>query len=495
MNTKGNDTGSEWFESAVPILDYATLPMRSGVYAIAHKDLEFVYVGVAKSIRRRIKYHIHDCELGQGLPGLDDAWRTHGPEALRVVVLEQDLPTVLLRSREDHWLRTLGHKYKLLNAQLHSNYVANHERQELRGVTYLIYGSVSAATRPLRDFNRDHDGGVGDIFALLDDGITSGGGTTDREFITAAIRTRRGEIGREFAVGVTLSRWGKYTTYRSAEQMLTAFMTNRSRSSELVVRDLDHSLESLLPALERLAKNGYEVSITVDAQSRAVFVKISRNKQNWYLRDVYALMPMSLEDLSILTGVAKPAKVARDLDYDPDKPEQVVLLRRDAEALFASYTAYNCALRECYGISPAFSAGSTALKAFRQRITPRQQRPEVAKYALRAYFGGLLFLIWVRSHRDIFDIDLDAASMIAMRRERDGDTTGCYGSKEYPDCPGIYLCEVSGPKERPLPFVPARGQYNSIWHTEEVRTYLCSHTIALARMLGYSIQVVMGFTF
>ncbi|MEA2575343.1 MAG: catalytic domain, partial [Chloroflexia bacterium] len=101
-----------WFDETVPILEYTRLPQESGVYAITHESLPIVYVGITQSIRKRIKDHVFYNERGEGLPGLAEAWHTYGPEVLRVAVLERGVPTVLLRERENYWLRTLAKDYQ-----------------------------------------------------------------------------------------------------------------------------------------------------------------------------------------------------------------------------------------------------------------------------------------------------------------------------------------------------------------------------------------------
>jgi hypothetical protein len=486
---------TNWFEGAVPIFEYDTMPTDGGVYAIVHKNLQFVYVGTAKSIRGRIKQHVRNSELGQGSPGLDNAWRTYGPDSLRVAVLEHGVPTVLLRAREDHWLRILGQDYALLNSQSHSNYVSNFTHEAINGITYLIYGDVQAGTRPLADINWENGKGVGDIYELLDDGITSGGSRTENTFMIAAIGTRYMRMVREFSVGATLSSGGIFTAYDSPDAMLGAFLTYRNKGSELVFQNLDDDLEYLLPALEKLPSIGFEIGITVDGRGHAVYAKVSRKKQVWYLRDIYAILPLSEDDRSILLGTTNAVNAAEYMQFVGEGVEQHVGLQRHVESVFSTYKAYKNTLRDCYGISPGLSAGSTALKAFRHSVTSQQQRPEVEKYARRAYFGGLLFLIWVHSHRDLFQLDIDAACAAAMHRHLDAEGSGCFSTRELADCPGVYLCEVSGPKDLPLPFVPARVDHDTIWHTGEVRTYLCSNTIALARALGYSITVVKGYIF
>lgn len=507
-------SGAHWFDGAVPILEYRRLPTASGVYAIADESLRSVYVGISRSIRGRLKDHINnlrrweDLELHaapvpflnynlgreEDLTGLDKAWHTYGPEALRVAVLEQGVPLVLLAEREEHWIRTLGRDHELLNVQTHSSYASNYDRRNVRGVTYLIYGSVRSETLPLKSDERDRGHGVGDIFARLDDGITGGGGGHTTFLAASALRTAN--WAGEFAIGATLTKGGTFTIYRTPEEMLAAFFTRRHRGSELVFRNLDYDMRCFLPALEQLANGGYETEIIVDGRGRFVYSKITRNGHTWYMRDLYALLPMPLEDLATLTGTEKPHEVARDSRFDPDKPEHISYLRHDLETLFAIYEEYTNTLQECYNkVNPSYSAGGTALKAFRRMITPREQRSEVKEYALKAYFGGLLFLIWVRSHKHMFKLDLDAACAIAMRKDREGDNVGCYGEGEYPDFPGIYLCEVSCSQDLPFPFVPARSDYDTIWPTRAFRTYLCSNTLALARTLGYSVDVVRGFTF
>jgi hypothetical protein len=167
---------------SVPILEYGRLSLESGVvYAISHESLRLVYVGVAiRPLRRRIKNHIHEIESGEDTSGLVQAWRSYGPEALRVSILERNIPRVLLAEREDYWQRTLEQDYQLLNTLKRTNYPSNFEYQEADGVTYLIYGSTSSTVPPLHGWDQRTYYAVGDIFARIDDGMSGGGGSSTK---------------------------------------------------------------------------------------------------------------------------------------------------------------------------------------------------------------------------------------------------------------------------------------------------------------------------
>jgi hypothetical protein len=338
-------------------------------------------------------------------------------------------------------------------------------------------------------------GGVGDVFAKLDDGITGGSGTgsSTRPFMVAA--TDATNLYDKFTLGAILTGALTFATYRTPEEMLTSFVTHRNRGAELVFRNLDYQLRHFLPVLEILADEGYKAEVIVDGHGRAVHARIARHNNAWYIRDLYALLPMPEKDLAVLTGIHVQDKISDKMQVDAYDVEYKTDLRQDLEWLFTSYREYRRTLHECYGITPGYSGGGTALRAFRRMITHQQQRAEVANFARNAYFGGLLFLIWARSHQDAFKLDVNAACAVAMQKVKEGDTSGCRTSREWLGRPGTYLCEIDCSEDLPCPFVPARSNYDTIWATKTFRTYLCSHTIALARMLGYSIQVVQGLAF
>src|SRR5204862_406143 len=153
-------------------------------------------------------------------------------------------------------------------------------------------------------------------------------------------------------------------------------------------------------------------------QGRSVYCKIAKQRHTWYMRDIYALLPMPQKDLAPLMGMEKldiPAEAGQNIlgleladieqldvfaegrQDDPDDPDHILYLQRDLETLFAAYEKYTSTLRDCYEISPGYTAGGTALRAFHGMITPMQPRRKVETFARKAFFGGLLFLVWVQT--------------------------------------------------------------------------------------------------
>jgi len=126
-----------------------------------------------------------------------------------------------------------------------------------------------------------------------------------------------------------------------------------------------------------------------------------------------------------------------------------------------------------------------------------RQRASVEGLAREGYFGGLTFMHTQEELTNVTYLDINAAFAHAMRQ---GVPTrsGCHTDIEYDNLPGIYECQVVCPPSVPFRFLPWRDpkSYRVSWNKPgRFKTVLCSHTIELARSVGYDIKVIEGYVF
>lgn len=81
------------------------LPLR-GVYVILHTASQHGYVGCSDNIERRWRSHLLMLAGGTHPSGaLQRLWQQDGRDAFRFELLEADAPNVVLRPREERWMR------------------------------------------------------------------------------------------------------------------------------------------------------------------------------------------------------------------------------------------------------------------------------------------------------------------------------------------------------------------------------------------------------
>lgn len=118
-------------------------PKHPGIYAIVHDESGKVYIGSAKNIYSRWRFH--KSLLRRSLhhsPHLQNSWNKYGESAFRFVVLEACLKdAVMLSSREQHWLDK--YRGKLFNAARYAdtNYGKRQSEEQKKANSLFMMGN------------------------------------------------------------------------------------------------------------------------------------------------------------------------------------------------------------------------------------------------------------------------------------------------------------------------------------------------------------------
>lgn len=289
--------------------------------------------------------------------------------------------------------------------------------------------------------------------------------------------------------------------YHTPEMLLSAFVTHRYRTHELLLHNADRAMVHFLPTLEGMVARGdYEAQFTVNTQGHIMHVRIANKHNVWYIRDTFGLMPQPLEELCKLanyTGEYTPIPedpFAFDVDLS-------AMLYRDARILLQAYKAFGSTMAKTFGVRPALTTGGTAMRAFLTTLTPGhvhyRNRPQVEAFSREGYFGALNFITELTERRNVAYIDVNAMYATAMRSGV--PVMGAIQTPyEEPGYPGVYECVVVCPDRLPIPIVPERAEVQGFKVTRypysgTFRSVLFSPTIDAARDLGYTVDVGSGY--
>lgn len=221
------------------------------------------------------------------------------------------------------------------------------------------------------------------------------------------------------------------------------------------------------------------------------------------LRDSYALIPQSLDAISAklapghqkLTGSINWEKDV----FNPDNAAHMNYLMEDILGLKYSILSFKDLIFEHYHVWIGYTAGSTAMKAWRATIPEgvvySRQNARVEAFLRNAYFGGLVFLR--DTNPQTYQIHADVNSMYPYVMREFGVPIG-RASKTYelhPTLPGFYHVNVEADEDLPFTFIPFRSRSGVLWPTGEFETYLSTPEIETALKHGYQIDVIEGYVF
>lgn len=313
--------------------------------------------------------------------------------------------------------------------------------------------------------------------------VGASGGNTARPLapvIAAHIVTD--EAGR-FSEAYTLSDYpGAVTVHYDTPLALVAdFVVFSNRSKELLLYQADYDMRYLIPALEKLIADGFDVTFTMDKKCRIIFAKIRRSKHCWYIRDCSSMLPLDMQELRALARC------------DQDTPIVQVLIK--------AYARLATTLRDTFSVRPSVTVGTTAMHAWTTTLDEHhifyRQRPTVEAFGREGYYGGLVWVQRQAEEANCTYIDCNAMYAHSMRQGVPV-MSPTHTHHYYQGRPGMYLCDVYCPPDIPFAFVPKRRDFGpgvSYPRGEAFETVLTSTTIELAREKGYSIEIIEGYVF
>ena len=218
------------------------------------------------------------------------------------------------------------------------------------------------------------------------------------------------------------------------------------------------------------------------------------------LRDSYALLPDSLARLTASLAPAMPKGdigLSAGVRFDPDNPTHSEYAAQDSRSLLAVLLTFRGILSDAFGGAlPAWSAASTALRAWRQTLAPGEAyRPlpdPFAPLARAGYFGGIVHLGSTDWQGPCTTLDINAMYPSVMRDA--GVPVGVPWAVAGEDRrrPGMYRVRVTVPEDAPFTFLGSRTPDGLAWPTGTFSTVLTSPEIAAARARGVRVSVQEG---
>lgn len=255
----------------------------------------------------------------------------------------------------------------------------------------------------------------------------------------------------------------------------------------------------LAPAREDVSTRG--ANITPITRSDAIIGwRIKHAKHRTDLRDSYALLPASLDELTKQLAPDLP-KLTKPFDadgrgFDPQNPDHRAYAQRDADGLVAVLVRYRAMLHDLFGVAPGWSAAATALRAWRNTHDGSYSTPppQAAMLARHAYFGGMVRLSTTRPTLDMATIDINSMYPYVMRQFGVPDGTCVQVTRFVNNRPGIYRVRVTVPDSEAFTFLPHRDAHSVLsWPTGTFETSITSDELLEAKRASYRIEIVDGW--
>lgn len=256
----------------------------------------------------------------------------------------------------------------------------------------------------------------------------------------------------------------------------------------------------LIEPIRRDVFAGDVIASPVTRATNTIGWRVTTGRNRTDLRDSYALLPSSLRSLTASLAPHLPKGdigLADGVTFDPADPSHRAYARRDSQALLAVLLAFREIVSDRFGGAlPAWSAASTALRAWRQTLRPGEAyRPLPAMFsplARAGYFGGIVHLGSTAWHRDLVTIDRNAMYPTVMRES--GVPAGVPWGVDGEDRrrPGMYRCRVTVPDDAAFTFLGHRTPDGLAWPTGTFSTVLTTPEIVAARERGMRVRVLDG---
>ncbi len=223
------------------------------------------------------------------------------------------------------------------------------------------------------------------------------------------------------------------------------------------------------------------------------------------LRDSYALMPASLDELSkkLAPSLAKLSGTInwdRGERFDPANAQHLAYLERDVLALRAVIQQFRQLVWDHFRCTTGWTAPSTAMRAWRTSLEEKAAFPrlsrEQADFIRQAYFGGLVFLTTTAPHAGAKHYDVNSMYPSVMKADGVPGGKAKWVDREFSGRPGFYHCAVEAPESLAFTFVGYRAPHGATWWpTGHFHTWMSTQEIAHARASGYRVKTGTGVVF
>lgn len=330
-------------------------------------------------------------------------------------------------------------------------------------------------------------------------------GYTPKPFIAADTETE-GLGGRLIIGGYAKSDDpdAEITTFTTADEWLAEILNEKNEGYIWYVHNGgEYDFKYLIPALRAFQERVTTMTTRVIMSGqRIIGYKITFRKHTYELRDSYALMPESLENLtSILCPMfhKKDIGLKEGVIFDRHNTVHMDYFRTDILGLLHAVEAFRNIVWDIFGVPLGWTAPATAMMAWRhtlpaERFHWRQNRHAEAFFR-EAYYGGLVFLTDHEERENCTSVDFNSMYPSVMREY--GVPTGSAIHTTYRDdqYAGIYQVRAHIPEDFPFTMIPHREGNTVTWPTGDFIAYASRHEMQFAEQYGAVFEVIHGYNF
>lgn len=317
-------------------------------------------------------------------------------------------------------------------------------------------------------------------------------------------------LGGEFldACVVCEDRPGKYYHFSGPGKLLEFFARN-PQYEYYFHNGSGYDFSYFIPALFKLIdRHKADVSLCKQGKSRIIgmtikFKNYGKSKQV-IVKDSLPLLNMSLDKATSFFAPELP-KLSGTIDwehevYDKHNVEHIQYLHRDCDGLLAVLIRFASLMDETFGVAPGWTAGSTAIKAWKAHIPENEvyyrNHREVEMFVREGYYGGYVFPGQDRQvNPDVKSIDFNAHFAGIMRK---GVAIGApsHDVEFQPDRRGMWRVICTVPQNDPFPVIPSRDEHGMLqWlgPGSVFTTTVTTDEINYAKTKGYQFEVLEGY--
>ena len=246
--------------------------------------------------------------------------------------------------------------------------------------------------------------------------------------------------------------------------------------------------------LEFLVTNDRFIQVTVKHHEKS--------HHHTVIRDSFALIPAPLANVS---KTFAPQYIKGHINFDtdifnPKNPEHIQYLHNDVLGLRHSLLTFYQLCVQHFGVVPAVTAASTAMKAWKKTIPEDtiyfRTHTECETLVRKSYFGGMVYLKNVNvENTNMVKLDISGAYGYAMKTYAMPCGSAVYTDEYEPDKIGFYNVRVVAPTNIEKYIIGVKTKTGVIWARGSFETTIDSYTYEYAVKRGYKIEVIDGYYF
>lgn len=314
-------------------------------------------------------------------------------------------------------------------------------------------------------------------------------------------------LGGAFIVSAICDDTDRVTTQKTIKELINELLARRNRGITWFAHNGgNYDFKYIIGELVELKLAGrihdLEFLVTNDKFIQVTIKHTEKGHHHTVLRDSFALIPSPLAALS-KTFAPQFAKGYINFDnetFNPDNPDHMSYLHNDVLGLRHSLMTFYQLSIQHFGVVPAVTAASTAMKAWKQTIPEDsvyfRTHSECEDFVRKSYFGGMVYLknVNIENH-NMVKLDISGAYGYAMKTYA-MPTGGAVHTDEYePNHIGFYRVRVTAPTNLEKYIIGVKTKTGVIWARGTFETTIDSYTYEYALSRGYQIEILEGYYF